>query len=229
MAVDLAAMLPPVTFAVARGYRSRFKSAMWFFLSKKDTDDILSQNWDFGATWLSFLWFCRTWTKRYLITSQTRVKRVSRIHHRTILKEVIRYRLVQSPTKSQKKDFSGWRPAIAFLYLFLFHSLLRLSFLSFSIQKWTPDCHSAENFTVASFLFAEICHLLFLTNYVLCIDKHHLDRPPRKLMRMSLVSLFLWRKSYYRWQNGTKYACTAPNKRRCFSRKFNILVSLLRI
>ena len=30
-----------------------------------------------------------------------------------------------------KKDFSGWRPAIAFLYLFLFHSLLRLtSFLS---------------------------------------------------------------------------------------------------
>ena len=35
-----------------------------------------------------FFWFCRTWTKRYLITSQTRVKRVSRIHHRTILKRV---------------------------------------------------------------------------------------------------------------------------------------------
>ena len=34
----------------------------------------------------SFFWFCRTWTKRYLITSQTRVKRVSRIHHRTIQK-----------------------------------------------------------------------------------------------------------------------------------------------
>ena len=33
-----------------------------------------------------FFWFCRTWTKRYLITSQTRVKRVSRIHHRTILR-----------------------------------------------------------------------------------------------------------------------------------------------
>ena len=31
-----------------------------------------------------FLRFCRTWTKRYLITSQTRVKCVSRIHHRTI-------------------------------------------------------------------------------------------------------------------------------------------------
>ena len=34
-----------------------------------------------------FFWFCRTWTKRYLFTSQTRVKRVSRIHHRTILKK----------------------------------------------------------------------------------------------------------------------------------------------
>ena len=33
-----------------------------------------------------FLRFCRTWTKRYLITSQTRVKSVSRIHHRTILR-----------------------------------------------------------------------------------------------------------------------------------------------
>ena len=35
-----------------------------------------------------FLRFCRTWTKRYLIISQTRIKRVSRIHHRTILKRV---------------------------------------------------------------------------------------------------------------------------------------------
>ena len=33
--------------------------------------------------------------------------------------------------KISKKDFSGWQPAIVFLYLFLFHSLLRLtSFLS---------------------------------------------------------------------------------------------------
>ena len=32
-----------------------------------------------------FLRFCRTWTKRYLITSQTRVKRVRQIHNRTIL------------------------------------------------------------------------------------------------------------------------------------------------
>ena len=29
--------------------------------------------------------------------------------------------------KISKKDFSGWRPAIAFVYLFLFHSLLRLT------------------------------------------------------------------------------------------------------
>ena len=42
-----------------------------------------------------FLRFCRTWTKRYLITSQTRVKRVSRIHHRTIL---MRY-LITSQTR----------------------------------------------------------------------------------------------------------------------------------
>ena len=40
-----------------------------------------------SCTSMSFFFFnfCRTWTKRYLITSQTRVKRVSRIHHRTIL------------------------------------------------------------------------------------------------------------------------------------------------
>ena len=38
-----------------------------------------------------FLRFCRTWTKRYLITSQTRVKRVSRIHHRTILLRMVRW------------------------------------------------------------------------------------------------------------------------------------------
>ena len=67
-----------------------------------------------------FFWFCRTWTKRYLITSQTRVKRVSRIHHRTILRlvrwcirltrltlvcEVIRYRLVQV-RQNQKKIYN---------------------------------------------------------------------------------------------------------------------------
>ena len=34
---------------------------------------------------LFFFRFCRTWTKQYLITSQTRVKRVGQIYHRTIL------------------------------------------------------------------------------------------------------------------------------------------------
>ena len=41
---------------------------------------------DNGIVSLFFLRFRQTWTKRYLITSPTRVKRVSRIHHRTILK-----------------------------------------------------------------------------------------------------------------------------------------------
>ena len=37
--------------------------------------------------------FCRTWTKRYLITSQTRVKCVSRIHHRTIFRQKLKQTL----------------------------------------------------------------------------------------------------------------------------------------
>ena len=109
-----------------------------------------------------FFWkFCRTWTKRYLVTSQTRVKRVSRIHPSvrwvyirltrltlvckvrwvypanalTLVCEVIRYRLVQvrQNLKKKKKDFSGWQPAIAFLYPFLFHFLLCL--ISFCSQN----------------------------------------------------------------------------------------------
>ena len=82
----------------------------------------------------------------------------SRIHHRTILKRVwpmmhphprcldhplgpsFRSEMEKdvqiSKKKPLKKDFSGWRPAIAFLYLFLFHSLLRLtSFLS-QYKNW---------------------------------------------------------------------------------------------
>ena len=71
-----------------------------------------------------FLSFCRTWTKRYLITSQTRVKHISRIHHRTIIKI------------SKKKDFSGWRPAHNRLSLSLPLSFSSSSyFLSFSKQK----------------------------------------------------------------------------------------------
>ena len=45
--------------------------------------DVLKKKWN-NEVCLLFLRFCQTWTKRYLITSQTRVKCVSRIHHRTI-------------------------------------------------------------------------------------------------------------------------------------------------
>ena len=105
-----------------------------------------------GCLWKNktFLRFCRTWTKRYLITSQTqtRVKRVSRMHHLTILAiyedgpvvyrvsrlalvcEVIRYRFVQV-WRNLKKIFrvSGPQspppPLSLSIYLFLFGSLLR--------------------------------------------------------------------------------------------------------
>ena len=128
----------------------------------------------------SFFWFCRTWTKRYLITSL--ILRVShtlmastisvltlsppignldpvddrgsagegassailflrmvrwciRLTRLTLVCEVIRHRLVQV-RQNQKKDFSGWRPTSAFLYLFLFHSLLRLSSFLSQYKKW---------------------------------------------------------------------------------------------
>ena len=54
-----------------------------------DHDEVAEKFWlnlsERQVLFFFFLWFCRTWTKRYLITSQTRVKRVSRIHHRAIL------------------------------------------------------------------------------------------------------------------------------------------------
>ena len=87
-----------------------------------------------------------TWTKWTIEAARVKV------HHRpysfrmvwwcirltrlTLVCEVIRYHLVQVRQLKSKKDFSGWRPTIAFLYLFLFHSLLRLtSFLS-QYKKW---------------------------------------------------------------------------------------------
>ena len=109
----------PWLFALARGYRCRFKSGMWFFLSKK------------GHWWHSFSKL-RFWY--HLIVTQQKI-------------------------------------------LQLYPSF-----------------------------FPEICHLFVSHELCIVYCKHHLDRPPRKLMRMSLVSLFLWRKSYYRWPNGTKYA-----------------------
>ena len=101
-----------------------------------------------------FLRFCRTWTKRYLITSQTRVKRVRQIHHRTIFDllrkmvrwcirltrltlvcEVIRYRLVQVRQNLKKKRLFGlaahYRPSLSLPPSFSSSSY----FLSFSKPK----------------------------------------------------------------------------------------------
>ena len=87
-----------------------------------DHDEVAEKFWVSNKFYFFYLWFCRTWSKRYLITSQTRVKRVSRIHHRTILIGLaVRNRLLLSFSSSSY-------------------------FLSFSIQKkfyiacWLPFC-----------------------------------------------------------------------------------------
>ena len=90
-----------------------------------------------------FLRFCRTWTKRYLITLQTRVKRVSRIHHRTILTrltlvcEVIRYRLVQVRQNLKKRlalvpFFENWKRFSLTVWMFL---------ISFPYRLALSHCH----------------------------------------------------------------------------------------
>ena len=56
--------------------------------TQRYTEETLEVDTVRPSVWSSvffYLRFYRTWTKRNLITSQTRVKRVSRIHHRTIL------------------------------------------------------------------------------------------------------------------------------------------------
>ena len=80
-----------------------------------------------------FFWFCRTWTKRYLITSVVYPANAFWLSSARWLGTAW-----FKSDKTKKKDFSGWRPAIAFLYFFLFHSLPLSYFLSFSIQKWLP-------------------------------------------------------------------------------------------
>ena len=92
-----------------------------------------------------FLRLCRIWAKRYLITSQTRVKCLSWIHYPTILRrmvrwcirrtrltlacELLRYRLVQV-RKNLKKTFRVGSPLITFLYVFLVCPIFRLTSLS---------------------------------------------------------------------------------------------------
>ena len=113
-----------------------------------------------------FFWFCRTWTKRYLITSQTRVKRVSRIHHRTILKvrmvrwcirltrltlvcEVIRYRLVQV-RQNQKKKKKKFTPDNQQVQAERFLSLLGLELC---VLAWA-NCY--QNFKKTYHMFLEV-------------------------------------------------------------------------
>ena len=110
--------------------------------------------------WYIFWGFCWTWTKRYLITSQTRVKRVSRIHHRTggrrmvrwrmarpcirltrlaLVCEVIRYRLVQVRQNLKKRLFGlAVRNRLSLSLPLSFSS--SAYFRSFSMQTW---CFSA--------------------------------------------------------------------------------------
>ena len=57
----------------------------WFYESSgPDFNNSTSHAWIKRSTKKPEL-FCRTWTNRYLVISQTRVKRVSRVHHRAIL------------------------------------------------------------------------------------------------------------------------------------------------
>ena len=95
--------------------------------------------------------------------------------------KVIRPRLVQVRQKSQKKkkDFSCWRSAIAFLYLFLLRSLLRLTpFLSQNnksqrVSSWhSPRLFSCQ--LLVSFLECLIQFNDFLS--ILCGRK----RKPKK-------------------------------------------------
>ena len=65
----------------------------------------------------------------YVLSGHCSRQQISVIYERVLILGFTFF-FLNRKEKSQK-DFSGWRPAIAFLYLVLFHSLLRLtSFLS---------------------------------------------------------------------------------------------------
>ena len=93
----------------------------------------------------------------------------------TLVCEVIRYRLVQvrqNLKKKKKKNFSGRRPAIAFLYLFLFHSLLRLT--SFLSQYKNEHCWSMDR--TICLLCSPMCETRSSV-YVMC-ETPTADSPP---------------------------------------------------
>ena len=79
---------------------------------------------EIASTDVSVLRFCRTWTKRHLVTSQTRCKRVSRIY------------TTGQPSHPHHPDFSSWRPVITFPAAGLFLPLL-LRLTSFLSQNKT--------------------------------------------------------------------------------------------
>ena len=66
----------------------------------------------------------------------------------TLVCEVIRCHLVQV-RQNQKKDCSGWQPAIAFFYLFLFRSLLHLTYFFLQkkilrVEAWSANLRSFQ-------------------------------------------------------------------------------------
>ena len=114
---------------------------------------------------LHFFWFCRTWTKRYLITSQTRVKRVSRIHHRT-----------NKSDKTKKRLFG--LVARNCLSLFLPLSFSPLSyFLSFSIQKFTLSLAKNSHNWRWAYTFPCQKFALFVSPFTLPVSPFA-ERPP---------------------------------------------------
>ena len=98
------------------------------------------------------LWFARSlspvrWPVRQSISECGTGKRVRPISREQTGRQcyfidIDRYRLILSPTKSEK-DFSSRWPAIAFLHLFCFHSLLCLtSFLSQNKKLKLKTCEA---------------------------------------------------------------------------------------
>ena len=67
-----------------------------------------------------------------------------RVQNKSFFKNFILF-FVLLPFLSKPQSISGWRPAIAFLYLFIFHSLLRLTSI-LSIQKCQEVCQYVYNF-----------------------------------------------------------------------------------
>ena len=148
--------------------------------------------------------FCQTWNKRYLIML-------------TLVCEVIKYRLVQV---QNLQDFSGWRPAIAFLYLFLFHSFLRLT--SFLSQNKNQYIRMSKNFCQSSWCTVWCSEIGSLTSLGACISGAFNDvREPVSLRQTVQRRSGLRKTSYFqlerlgesgaRVQTGLPWVRSEPN------------------